>query len=156
MSEREAATLRQGDEATLRRVVFTETCYWAATVEAETADLVLADWADIIDVAETLEQIKLANPHDMPFEAWLTVEAVEDQAMHVPDWGVLDGTKPESFYWSARKAVMEARTVLSRGRYREGNCPEMDAVNASLGRIEEELRLLALAVDAQRKEADHG
>ena len=138
----------------LREVVFTETHYWAATVDAETADIVLAEGADLIDVAETLERIKMANPHDMPFEAWLTAEAGEDQAMHVPDYGVLDGTKPESFYWSARHRVMQARTILSRGRYREGNCPEMDAVNASLGRIEEELRLLALAVDEQRKEAD--
>lgn len=134
-----------------KRVVFTETLHWAAEVDTETAEMILDERADIIDIAETLTRVKRANPHNYPFDGSLTVEAADESFLYVGEWDVLDGTKPESFYWTARKHVMDARYALSSGRYREGDCREMDAVNAKLAKIEDELRLLAMAVDEERK-----
>ena len=136
------------------RVVFTDTRWWAVDLDGETAEMVLDKRADIIDIADTFTRARRIDPHASPFEADLTVERAEDQYLRWDEAQVIDGTAPESYYWSARKSVMEARYHLNCGRYREGDCREMDAVNASLGRIEEELRVLAMAVDAERKEAD--
>ena len=138
------------------RVVFTDTRWWAVDLDAETAEMVLDKRADIIDVADTFTRARRIDPHASPFEADLTVERAEDQYLRWAESQVIDGTGTESYYWSARKSVMEARYHLDCGRYREGTCREMDAVNASLGRIEEELRVLAMAVDDERKEADRG
>jgi hypothetical protein len=152
----ETATTTQHGPATKRRVIFTDTRWWAADVAIETADRLLHEQVDIIDVAEEFTRIRRCEPHGVPVEADLTVEAAAVSFIASDEYGVIDGTGPEEFYWSARKAVMEARYHLNCGRYREGDCREMDAVNASLGRIEEELRVLALAVDAERKEGDRG
>ena len=138
------------------RVVFTDTRWWAVDLDAETAEMVLDERADIIDVAETFMASRRSDPYAAPFEADLTVERCGDSHLHVPDFSVIDATKAESFYWTARKHVMEARHALNCGRYREGDCREMDAVNAKLTAIEDELRLLAMAVDESRKNGSTG
>lgn len=60
---------------------------------------------------------------------------------------VVDMSQDERYIWSARHFVMKARQELSSGRYREGNCPELDAVNGALAHLEDELRLMALEID---------
>lgn len=154
--QNEAAINDHPDAAVTERVVFTDTRWWAVDLDAETAAMVLDERADICDVADTLAAANRSDPYAYPFEAGLTVQKAEDQYLHRDDIQVIDGTKPESFYWTARKYVMDARHALNLGRYREGNCREMDAVNARLTAIEDELRVLAMAVDDERKEADRG
>jgi len=82
-------------------------------------------------------------------EGDLTVEA-EDGSRIPRGWTApepIDGTGRQSYLWTARNLVSDARYELSSGRYREGNCGEMDDVNAELGRLEERLRVMALSVE---------
>lgn len=136
------------------RVVFCETRWWSVDLDTDEAEIILDERAEIIDVAESLERVKLAHPHQYPCDGGLDVERADESALYVADDMVLDGTKPPAYYWSARARVMDARSILSRGRYREGNCREMDAVNADLTVIEDRLRVLALAADDTKAKTD--
>lgn len=137
----------------MKRVLFELTETWVADLDDEEAEWVLAPDADVCDLSDVFERLKriAQGRKDAVCDASLTVEDAAD-AGWVPDWVMaIDGTAPQNFYWTARQRVMEAGTVLTSGRYREGDCKEMDAVRAALSEIEERLRLLALAVDEKRK-----
>lgn len=61
----------------------------------------------------------------------------------------IDGHARESYLWTARNRVADARYQLSLGRYREGDCVELDEVNRELDRFEERLRVMALAAEGR-------
>ena len=84
-------------------------------------------------------------------EAALDAEITTDPLHHLDDPLPVDGTAPQQMLWTARAAVMDARHRLSQARYREGHCPDLDAVNRDLGAIEERLRVMAMDVDKQRQ-----
>ena len=115
---------------------------------AEQADGILAT-GDICDVADDYERFKrMAGAERPPFDHDLYVEDATGEPLGV--WGdpePVDGTQREKWLWAARNQVADARYTLSRARYREGNCQELDAVNAELSKLEERLRVMALAVE---------
>lgn len=80
-------------------------------------------------------------------ESWVEIEEIEcDDRLYCIE--VVDGIDGrEQWLWSALHFLDKSRRMLSSGRYRQGNCPELDAVNRDLGRLEEELRLMALEAD---------
>lgn len=125
------------------RVVVTESM-WVDT-DAEEARSLL-DPSDYMDVYDAITRFRRIAAHDF---AHIEYEGhVEDASDETP-YGVepVYGAGRERFLWSARHFVVKARTELSVGRYRDGNCPELDAVNRDLAAIEDRLRLMALAVD---------
>lgn len=135
---------------TTKRIRFIETREFVVELPAEEADEVITS-EDICDLADYYERFKRIahgrlNAHS---EGDLTVE--EDDPERIPrGWfepEPIDGTGRESYLWAARTLVADARYELSIGRYREGKCPELDEANHDLGRLEERLRVMALAVD---------
>ena len=129
-----------------KRVRFTETRELYVDLPADRADEVLA-MDDITDLADEYGQLRrIAHGR-------LQVHSEGDLSVEDATGGVdplvqpLDGTGRQSYLWTARNAVSDARYELSSGRYREGNCPELDAANAELGVLEERLRVMALAAE---------
>jgi len=128
------------------RAIITETLL--ADVGPEEAARLLAKDADYLDVIEAVQRFRRIAAHD--YEHIEAEVAIEDAS---EDWIGPYGVTPvygdgrEKYLWSARHFVIQARNELSRGRYREGICPELDAVNRDLAMIEDRLRLMAWAVD---------
>jgi hypothetical protein len=117
---------------------------------AEEAEAALDKDADYTDMAERLtEWERIAHYDAHHYDGGFEITDAEEYRL--TDWlapepvDAVDG-RP-SFLWSARHFVERARGELNCGRYREGHCPELDEVNTLLGRLEERLRLMALAVD---------
>ena len=133
-----------------KRIRFVDTRSIYVDLPAEDADAILAT-TDICDLADDYERFKrMAGSGPVPFDGGLYVEDATNQRLGI--WGdpePIDGTEREKWLWSARNRVGDARNVLSRARYREGNCQELDAVNAELGKLEERLRVMALAVEGR-------
>lgn len=135
-----------------RRVRFTTGSVLYADLDPGTAEIVLPEYdengnetyrPDLSDLAEVFERLALitgGREHDRVFDAWL--EADEDD-IELDDCWVVDGTGAPSWYRLARHHVGKAIHVLSSGRYREGNCREMDSVAAKLEEIERLLLRLA-------------
>jgi hypothetical protein len=143
-AEREAET----PAPTTKRVRFVETRSLYVDLPAEEADVILND-RDITDLADDYGRFKrMAGSERPPFIGFLTAEDATGERLD--DWGdplPVDGTGREKWLWAARNEVADARYTLARARYREGNCEELDAVRAELGRLEERLRVMALAVE---------
>lgn len=99
---------------------------------------------DITDVSEMYTRARRISRFD-----WTSMHGdIEVEEEDGTPWAdVVDISQPERYIWSARHFVMKARQELSSGRYREGNCPELDQVNGALARLEDELRLMALEID---------
>lgn len=111
------------------------------------------DYVDLCEAAERFRRQSHYAPYNL-LESWVSVEPYRKVW---GDWGVsiIDSeTAGEGYLWSARNLVGDARTMLNRGRYREGHCPDLDRVATALGRLEEELRLMALAVDESRRDRE--
>lgn len=117
---------------------------------AEEAEDVLHKDACSTDLAERVTRwLRIAHHDPQQVDGYLTVSDASE--VRLDDWAIpepVDGVdgKP-SYLWSARHFVGRARYELSCGRYREGHCPDLDEVNRLLGRLEEELRLMAFAAD---------
>lgn len=137
------------------RVVMTRTMW--VDVDADVAERCLSDHddchagctrshPDLTDLSDRVARWHRAAAYGHEYiESDLTVEdGTGDQPWYCEP---LDGDTPEKYLWSARHFVIEARYHLASGRYREGRCPELDAVNGDLARIEDRLRLMALEVD---------
>lgn len=133
-----------------KRVRFVETRALYVDLPAEQADDVLAT-DDICDLADDYERFKrMAGAERPPFDSDLYVEDATGEPLGIwNDPRPLDGTQREKWLWAARNQVGDARSTLGRARYREGNCVELDEVNAHLGRLEERLRVMALAVEGR-------
>ncbi len=119
---------------------------------AEEAEVVLAKEACSTDLADRFarwQRIAHYSPHH--FDGYIDVSAPDEARLD--DWAMpepVDGVEGKpSYLWSARHFVGRARYELSCGRYREGHCPDLDEVNRLLGRLEEELRLMAFAADPE-------
>lgn len=109
------------------------------------------DYLDVCEAAERFRRQSHYAPYNLE-DSGVSIEPYDSYLWHgVP---VIDTeTAGEGYLWSARNLVGDARTMLNRGRYREGHCPDLDRVTQALGRLEEELRLMALAVDEAQKGA---
>ena len=117
-------------------------------VEPEEAARLLkpTDYMDVYDAASRFQRISAHGFEHVESDVYF--EDAED----VVWYGIepLDGVNGrEKYLWSARHFVIQARTELSSGRYREGNCPELDAVSRDLAVIEN--RLMEMAHDAERQ-----
>lgn len=111
--------------------------------------------ADYMEVIEAFDQWKRMTGHRPDY----VDGGVELVAVKPDDWAhgkrsgrlgdsVLDVAAARPGYlWSARHFIGQARYELSSGRYREGHCPDLDRLNGALARLEDELRLMALADD---------
>jgi hypothetical protein len=137
------------DESTTKRVRFVETRELYVDLPIEQSVAILAT-TDITELADDYGRMKRIAGGDLTSHLVgdLYVEDATDQLLGV--WGdpePLDGTGPERWLWTARSKLADARYVLTRARYREGNCAELDAVNRDLGEIEERLRVMALAAE---------
>ena len=104
---------------------------------------------DLADRFARWQRIAHYSPHH--FDGYINVSAADEARLD--DWAMpepVDGVEGKpSYLWSARHFVGRARYELSCGRYREGHCPDLDEVNRLLGRLEEELRLMAFAADPE-------
>ena len=129
------------------RLRFTWTQTMDVDVDPEEAASLL-DSNDMLDVSDAATRYRRQAHHDYEFiEHDVAVEAVADL---LPLWGyraLEGGTGQEGYLWSARHFIIQARNELSSGRYREGHCPDLDAVNRDLAVIEDRLREMAWAVD---------
>lgn len=126
-------------------VVFTETMY--VDVSDEEATRLCDANRDYMDVIEAACRWRRAAAHSTEhLEHEVTVNVHDDDFSL---WGItaINGDDREKWLWSARHFVTEARQELIRGRYREGNCADMDRVCRDLGRVDEELRQLAIQTD---------
>ena len=131
-----------------QRLRFTWTQTMDVDVDPQEAASLL-DSNDMLDVSDAATRYRRQAHHDYEFiEYDVAVEAVEDDLL--PMWGykaLEGGTGQEGYLWSARHFIIQARNELSSGRYREGHCPDLDAVNRDLAVIEDRLREMAWAVD---------
>lgn len=142
-----------------RRIRVTATQTFLVDVPAEEAERLtelrdldgnVVHTPDGLDVIEAAARF-LRQTHHAPeyVDAYVTIEAADDGDLAGGFWEptVLDSTvpAPEGYLWSACYFVDRARQELSSGRYREGHCPDLDALNRDFGRLQERLRLMALA-----------
>lgn len=102
------------------------------------------DYTELVEAATRAQRIAAQAGHHVG-DAYIVVERY-DEGDYV-DADPIEWDDREKYLWSARHFVNKARYELSCGRYREGHCPDLDRVNRDLGRLEEQLRLMALAVD---------
>ena len=138
---------------TPRLVAFTYTETFYARIDGDTADRILppdgGQSVDTIDIADEWDRLKRTAIHGHQYvDADLTVDEVEKWAPW--DATFFDDTAVKGdhgYLWSARHFTGKARTLLSQARYREGNCPDVDALNRDLDRIEERIRVMALEAD---------
>lgn len=144
-------------EATKRRlrVIVTETMIVDENAEEAEGLLPVVDedgeehLPEYLDVIEAASRYRRMAHHAAEYiEGDVAIEAADDD----DDWWrgttPLDATTARPGYlWSARHFIGEAMNELSRGRYSEGHCPELDALNRDLGRLDERCRLMALAAD---------
>lgn len=104
------------------------------------------DVTDLSDAAERFENI--AGCEALAYsEGWISIERFDGPLPWCCD--ALDGTAPERRLWRARSILNKAWALLGRTRYREGDCREVDAVIRDLSRIEERLRVMALAAEGR-------
>lgn len=134
------------------RVTTSETMY--VSVTGEEAERLLPEhddegkvirWPDSTDQGEAVTRYKRIAGHRRVTDGDLTIDTEDHGGWWEPD--VIDGDDRERYLWSAREFVGRARYELSCGRYREGRCPELDAVNGDLARLEDRLRLMAMEVE---------
>lgn len=105
-----------------------------------------SDYLDVYEAAARFRRQSHYSPSNVE-DASVRIEPYQ-RSRSWWDAEVIDTeTAGEGYLWSARHFVGEARRMLGSGRYREGHCPDLDRLNTALGRLEEELRLMALAVD---------
>ena len=84
---------------------------------------------------------------------------VHDQRPEADVWyqtKVVEHDAPSRMLWRARNELSDAARTLSRARYREGHCPELDALTGEVRRLEERLRLMAIEVDKLREAGESG
>lgn len=142
-------TTETPDTAT-KRVLVTMTMHMLVDLPVEEAESVIKE-DDITVLSEHVTRWRRISGYGQEHQYGdLTVEdAAGDWLSESSWWGPVpvNGSDPEHYLWSARHFVCEARYQLSSGRYREGNCPDLDQVNGALARLEDELRLMALEID---------
>lgn len=136
------------DVAAKHRLRMVSTRAMLVDVEPEEAARLLkpSDYMDVYDAADRFQRISGHGFEHVESDVYF--EDAED----VVSYGIepVDGVNGrEKYLWSARHFVIMARTELGRGRYREGNCPELDAVSRELAAIENHLGEMALAVERQ-------
>lgn len=154
--------------STKRRIRVTSTRSFLVDVPAEEAERLtelkdlggnVVHTTDGLDVIEAAARFLRRTNHAPEYvDADVRIEPADDGDLAGGYWEptVLDATAPgaEGYLWSACHFVDRARQELSSGRYREGHCPDLDALNRDFGRLQERLRVMALAVDdAIRKAA---
>jgi len=139
---------------TTKRLCFVTTKHVYVDLPADQADEILG-LTDIVDLADEYERLKRVAHGRLQQHSEADLEVSDSREDVAAGWRLdpwvqpLDGTGRESYLWTARNAVGDARHQLALGRYREGECSELDAVNAELGRLEEHLRVMALVVEGR-------
>lgn len=126
------------------RVTFTQTLLVDENLEDARSVLDAADHLTVIEAAHRYRT--MAHHSSEHLDADVTIEEADSDET---GWAaVLDATTARPGYlWSALTFLDKASQELIGGRYREGRCPELDALNRDLGRLKERLRLMALADD---------
>lgn len=104
---------------------------------------------DVTDLSEAAERFaNIAGCEALAYsEGWISIERHDGPLPWCCE--ALDGTAPERRLWRARSILDDAVSLLGRTRYREGDCREVDAAMADLRRVDERLRVMALAAEGR-------
>lgn len=148
-----SSPLPSGAAPAKRRLRVTHTETLLVDVASEDAERLLDPRVDHLDQMEAADEYRRqAHPRSNFIFAELALEDADgDQPWYTE---VLDAASAGPGYlWSAWHFLGRARQMLSSGRYRDGHCPDLDRLNIALGRLEEQLRLMALEAAKPKRAA---